>query len=90
MSTPRFDFSLSLGHLLQALAVLAAAAMAWGVHSSTLRYLELQRAEDHQRLEAHEAKIILLERSTDVVKTDVNYIRLSVDEIKHDMKDAHR
>jgi hypothetical protein len=32
----------------------------------------------------------MLERVTDVVKTDVNYIRLAVDEIKHDVKDAQR
>jgi hypothetical protein len=28
----------------------------------------------------------VLERSTDVVKTDVDYIRLTVDEIKRDLK----
>ena len=45
------------------------------------------RNEYRQRLESHEAKIQLLERSTDVVKTDVNYIRLTVDEIKRDLKE---
>jgi hypothetical protein len=31
--------------------------------------------------------VLYLERSTDVVKTDVNYIRLTVDEIKRDLKE---
>ena len=48
------------------------------------------RNEDRQRIESHEVKIGLLERATDVVKTDVNYIRLAVDEIKHDVRDAKR
>jgi hypothetical protein len=90
MSTPRFDGTVSLGHLVQILSIAIAGATAWGVHTSTLRHLELLRMEDRQRIESHEAKISLLERTTDVVKTDVNYIRMSVDEIKRDVKDARR
>jgi len=30
----------------------------------------------------------VLERTSDVVKTDVNYIRMTVDEIKRDLKEA--
>jgi hypothetical protein len=33
-------------------------------------------------------KIQVLERTSDVVKTDVNYIRMTVDEIKRDIKEA--
>ena len=90
MTQPRFDSTISLGHLVQILSLVIAGATAWGVHTSTLRHLELLRNEDRQRIEAHEVKINLLERATDVVKTDVNYIRLAVDEIKHDVKDASR
>ena len=90
MTQPRFDSTISLGHLVQILSLVIAGATAWGVHTSTLRHLELLRNEDRQRIESHEVKINLLERSTDVVKTDVNYIRLAVDEIKHDVKDASR
>ncbi len=90
MTQPRFDSTISLGHLVQILSLVIAGATAWGVHTSTLRHLELLRNEDRQRIEAHEVKINLLERTTDVVKTDVNYIRLAVDEIKHDVKDASR
>jgi len=90
MTAPRFDSTISLGHLVQVLSLTIAGATAWGVHTSTLRHLELLRNEDRQRLESHEVKIQLLERSTDVVKTDVNYIRLTVDEIKRDVKDARR
>ena len=86
MTQPRFDSTISLGHLVQILSLVVAGATAWGVHTSTLRHLELLRNEDRQRIEAHEVKIGFLERSTDVVKTDVNYIRLTVDEIKHDLK----
>jgi hypothetical protein len=71
----------------QILSLVIAGATAWGVHTSTLRHLELLRNEDRQRLESHDVKIQLLERSTDVVKTDVNYIRLTVDEIKRDLKE---
>lgn len=88
MTQPRFDSTISLGHLVQVISLVIAGATAWGVHTSTLRHLELLRNEDRQRLEAHEVKIQLLERTSDVVKTDVNYIRLSVDEIKRDIKDA--
>jgi hypothetical protein len=88
MTQPRFDSTISLGHLVQVVSLVIAGATAWGVHTSTLRHLELLRNEDRQRLEAHEVKIQLLERTSDVVKTDVNYIRLSVDEIKRDLKDA--
>jgi hypothetical protein len=87
MTQPRFDSTISLGHLVQILSLVIAGATAWGVHTSTLRHLELLRKEDRQRLESHDVKIQLLERSTDVVKTDVNYIRLTVDEIKHDLKE---
>ena len=87
MTQPRYDSTISLGHVVQILSLVIAGGTAWGVHTSTLRHLELLRNEDRQRLESHEAKIQLLERSTDVVKTDVNYIRLTVDEIKHDLKE---
>ncbi len=87
MTQPRYDSTISLGHVVQILSLVIAGATAWGVHTSTLRHLELLRNEDRQRLESHEAKIQLLERSTDVVKTDVNYIRLTVDEIKRDLKE---
>ena len=87
MTQPRYDSTISLGHVVQILSLVIAGATAWGVHTSTLRHLELLRNEDRQRIESHEVKIQLLERSTDVVKTDVNYIRLTVDEIKHDLKE---
>jgi hypothetical protein len=90
MTQPRFDSTISLGHLVQILSLVIAGATAWGVHTSTLRHLELLRNEDRQRIESHEVKINMLERVTDVVKTDVNYIRLAVDEIKHDVKDSQR
>ena len=90
MTQPRFDSTISLGHLVQILSLVIAGATAWGVHTSTLRHLELLRNEDRQRIESHEVKINMLERVTDVVKTDVNYIRLAVDEITHDVKDAQR
>jgi hypothetical protein len=88
MTQPRFDSTISLGHLVQILSLVIAGATAWGVHTSTLRHLELLRNEDRQRIESHEVKINMLERVTDVVKTDVNYIRLAVDEIKHDVKES--
>ena len=88
MTQPRFDSTISLGHLVQVVSLVIAGATAWGVHTSTLRHLELLRNEDRQRLESHDVKIQLLERSTDVVKTDVNYIRLTVDEIKRDLKET--
>ena len=87
MTQPRFDSTISLGHLVQILSLVIAGATAWGVHTSTLRHLELLRNEDRQRIESHEVKINMLERVTDVVKTDVNYIRLTVDEIKRDLKE---
>jgi hypothetical protein len=87
MTQPRYDSTISLGHVVQILSLVIAGATAWGVHTSTLRHLELLRNEDRQRLESHDVKIQLLERSTDVVKTDVNYIRLTVDEIKRDLKE---
>lgn len=87
MTQPRYDSTISLGHVVQILSLVIAGATAWGVHTSTLRHLELLRNEDRQRLDSHDLKIQLLERSTDVVKTDVNYIRLTVDEIKHDLKE---
>ena len=90
MTQLRFDSTISLGHLVQILSLFIAGATAWGVHTSTLRHLELLRNEDRQRIESHEVKIGLLERATDVVKTDVNYIRLTVDEIKRDVKEAGR
>jgi len=90
MTQPRFDSTISLGHLVQILSLVIAGATAWGVHTSTLRHLELLRNEDRQRIESHDIKITVLERATDVVKTDVNYIRLTVDEIKRDVKDAGR
>jgi hypothetical protein len=90
MTQPRYDSTISLGHVVQILSLVIAGATAWGVHTSTLRHLELLRNEDRQRIESHEVKINMLERSTDVVKTDVNYIRLAVDEIKHDVKDGQR
>ena len=90
MTMPRFESTISLGHLVQLVSLVIAGATAWGVHSSTLRHLEEQRREDRQRIESHETKIQMLERTTDVVKTDVNYIRLAVDEIKHDVKEARR
>jgi len=88
MTQPRFDSTISLGHVVQILSLVIAGGTAWGVHTSTLRHLELLRNEDRQRLESHDVKIQLLERSTDVVKTDVNYIRLTVDEIKRDLKET--
>jgi hypothetical protein len=87
MTQPRYDSTISLGHVVQILSLVIAGSTAWGVHTSTLRHLELLRNEDRQRLESHDVKIQLLERSTDVVKTDVNYIRLTVDEIKRDLKE---
>ena len=90
MTQPRYDSTISLGHVVQILSLVIAGATAWGVHTSTLRHLELLRNGDRQRIESHEVKINMLERVTDVVKTDVNYIRLAVDEIKHDVKDAQR
>ena len=87
MTQPRYDSTISIGHVVQILSLVIAGATAWGVHTSTLRHLELLRNEDRQRLESHDVKIQLLERSTDVVKTDVNYIRLTVDEIKRDLKE---
>jgi hypothetical protein len=82
MTQLRYDSTISLGHLVQILSLVIAGGTAWGVHTSTLRHLELLRNEDRQRLESHDVKIQLLERST-----DVNYIRLTVDEIKRDLKE---
>lgn len=90
MTQPRFDSTISLGHLVQILSLVIAGATAWGVHTSTLRHLELLRNEDRQRLESHGVKIQVLERTSDVVKTDVNYIRMTVDEIKRDLKEARQ
>ena len=87
MTQPRFDSTISLGHVVQILSLVIAGATAWGVHTSTLRHLELLRNEDRQRLESHDVKIQVLERTSDVVKTDVNYIRMTVDEIKRDIKE---
>jgi hypothetical protein len=87
MTQPRFDSTISLGHIVQILSLVIAGATAWGVHTSTLRHLELLRNEDRQRLESHDVKIQVLERTSDVVKTDVNYIRMTVDEIKRDIKE---
>ena len=87
MTQPRYDSTISLGHVVQILSLVIAGATAWGVHTSTLRHLDLLRNEDRQRLDSHDVKIQLLERSTDVLKTDVNYIRLTVDEIKRDLKE---
>ena len=42
----------SNGRLLQILSLVIAGATAWGVHTSTLRHLELLRNEDRQRIEA--------------------------------------
>ncbi len=72
------------------MSLVIAGATAWGVHTSTLRHLELLRNEDRQRLESHGVKIQVLERTSDVVKTDVNYIRMTVDEIKRDLKEARQ
>ena len=88
MTQPRFDSTISLGHVVQILSLVIAGATAWGVHTSTLRHLELLRNEDRQRLESHDIKIQVLERTSDVVKADVNYIRTTVDEIKRDIKEA--
>lgn len=88
MTQPRFDSTISLGHIVQIMSLVIAGATAWGVHTSTLRHLELLRNEDRQRLESHGVKIQVLERTSDVVKTDVNYIRMTVDEIKRDLKEA--
>lgn len=87
MTTPRYEASISFGHIVQILSLVIAGATAWGVHSSTLKHLETQRGEDRQRIESHDIKIQVLERTTDVFKTDLNYIRLSVDEIKHEVKE---
>ena len=87
MTQPRFDSTISLGHIVQIMCLVIAGATAWGVHTSTLRHLELLRNEDRQRLESHDVKIQVLERTSDVVKTDVNYIRMTVDEIKRDIKE---
>jgi hypothetical protein len=87
MTQPRFDSTISLGHIVQIMSLVIAGATAWGVHTSTLRHLELLRNEDRQRLESHDVKIQVLERTSDVVKTDVNYIRMTVDEIKRDIKE---
>ena len=88
MTQPRFDSTISLGHIVQILSLVIAGATAWGVHTSTLHHLELLRNEDRQRLESLDVKIQVLERTSDVVKTDVNYIRMTVDEIKRDIKEA--
>lgn len=90
MTTPRFDSTISLGHLVQILSLVIIGSIAWGVHTSTLRHLEGLRVEDRQRLESHDIKIQMLERSTDVVKTDLVYIKGAVDDIKHEVKDARR
>ena len=90
MTAPRFEATINLGHIAQILALVIAGAIAWGVHISTLNQLATQRSEDRQRLESHDTKIQMLERTTDVFKTDLNYIRLSVDEIKHDVKNQSR
>ncbi len=87
MTQPRFDSTISIGHVVQILSLVIAGATAWGVHTSTLRHLELLRNEDRQRLESNDVKIQVLERTSDVVKTDVNYIRMTVDEIKRDIKE---
>jgi hypothetical protein len=87
MTQPRFDSTISLGHVVQILSLVIAGATAWGVHTSTLRHLELLRNEDRKRIESHDVKIQVLERTSDVVKADVNYIRTTVDEIKRDIKE---
>ena len=66
MTAPRFIPTISLGHIVQILSLVIAGATAWGVHTGTLKYLETQRAEDRQRIDSHEMKIQMLERTTDV------------------------
>lgn len=90
MTAPRFESTISLGHIVQVLSLVIAGATAWGVHTSTLWHLESLRVEDRRRLESHDLKIQVLERTTDVVKNDLTYIKAAVDEIKRDVKDARR
>ena len=87
MTAPRYEASISFGHIVQIISLVIAGGTAWGVHTATLKHLETLRSEDRQRIESHDIKIQMLERTTDVFKTDLSYIRLSVDEIKHEVKE---
>jgi len=87
MTAPRYEATISFGHIVQILSLVIAGGTAWGVHTATLKHMETQRSEDRARIEAHDIKIQMLERTTDVFKTDLSYIRLSVDEIKHEVKE---
>jgi hypothetical protein len=83
MTAPRYESTISLGYIVQIVSLVIAGATAGGVDSGTLEYLELQRGDDRQRTEALDIKIQVLERTTDVFKADLNYIRLAVDGVKH-------
>jgi len=53
MTQPCFDSTISLGHIVQIMSLVIAGATAWGVHTSTLRHLELLRNEDRKRIESN-------------------------------------
>lgn len=89
MSTPHYDPTVSLGHLLTVAAVIIGFGIAWGVHTTTLSYLErkdrdLENADAEMRLDirAHQQQIQALHVTQEKTLLTLDMLQKSFQEYK--------
>ena len=86
MTAPRITSEISLGHLIQVLTLVILAGVAWGVHTTTVQTMQTQMHEDRLVLGRHDAEIRAIDKTTSVVSSKLEDIRITLQEVKTEVK----
>jgi len=86
MTTPRITAEVSLGHLIQVATLVILAAVAWGVHTSTVQNMQKQMSDDRLVLGRHDGEIRAIDKTTSVVSSKLEDIRIVLQEVKAEVK----
>lgn len=79
---PRFDPTITLGHLITVAGMLLALAVAWGVHQSSMDALKSNDLKHERLIEIHAASIHQLEVTQQVTVTKLESIKSGIDELR--------
>jgi ABC-type uncharacterized transport system fused permease/ATPase subunit len=78
----KFDPSISMGHLMTAVSMLATLGVGYGVHTTTVNMLQENAKSQSRMIELHTDSIHALETSQVRTETQLQYIARGIDELK--------
>ena len=79
---PKYDPTITLGHILTVAGMLLTLAVAYGVHQASMSMLERNDTKHEKLLEVHAMSIHQLEVTSQVTATRLDAIKSGIDDLK--------